>query len=81
MSVKNKAEDREKYRPIRRKYNHHDRSWIHSGETPGWWVNLFMTHPRRREEARLCRLLNRGSVDGDEVVFPLGNHKPHKDYW
>lgn len=51
------------------------------GGTPGWWVKLFMTRPRRREEAHLCRLLEQGSVDGDEVVFPLGNHKPHKDYW
>lgn len=81
MSVKNKAKDRDKYGRIRRKYTHHDRSWIHSGGTPGWWVKLFMTRPRRREEAHLCRLLEQGSVDGDEVVFPLGNHKPHKDYW
>lgn len=81
MSVKNKAKDRDHNGRIRRKYTSHHKSWIHYGSTPGWWVKLFMTRPRRREEALLCRLLEKGSIDADEAVFPLGNHKPHKDYW
>ena len=40
-----------------------------------------MTRPQRREEARLCRLLERESIAGDEVIFPLGNHKPQVYYW
>ena len=81
MSVKNKAKDRDHNERIRRKYTSRHKWGVHYGKSPSWWVKLFMTRPQRREEARLCRLLERESVDRDEVIFPLGNHKPHVYYW
>ena len=81
MSVKNKAKDRDHNGRIRRKYTSRHKWGVHYDRSPSWWVKLFMTRPQRREEARLCRLLERKSIDEDEVIFPLGNHKPHVYYW
>ena len=81
MSVKNKAKDRNHNGRIRRKYTNSHKWAVHYDKSPGWWVEIFMTRPQRREEARLCRMLERESVDGDEVIFPLGSHKPHVYYW
>tara|TARA_A100001391_G_scaffold201871_2_gene189947 strand:+ start:1696 stop:1941 length:246 start_codon:yes stop_codon:yes gene_type:complete len=81
MSIKNKARDRDDNGRICRKYTSRHKWAAHYGKSPGWWVNLFMTRPQRVEERRLCKLLERGLVDGDEATFPLGNRKPHKYYW
>ena len=59
MSVKNKAKDRDHNGRIRRKYTSRHKWGIHYDKSPSWWVKLFMTRPQRREEARLCRLLER----------------------
>ena len=40
--------------------------------------NLAMTP---RVEAHSCRLLCQESTDADEAIFPLGNRKPHENYW
>lgn len=79
MSVKNKAKDRNSNGRIRRNYT--GPSSDYWGGCPGWWVSIFMTRPQRRTEAHLCRLLQQDQLVGDEVVFPLGNNKPHMYYW
>jgi len=81
MSVINKAKDRDHNGRIRRKFTSRRKWGVHYDKSPGWWVKLFMTRPRRREEAQLCRLLCLETIDADDAVFPLGNHKPHKYYW
>lgn len=81
MSIKNKAKDRGDNGRIRRKYTGRHAERVHFANTPGWWVRLFMTRPQRRESQRLCKLLEREIIDGDEVTFPLGSRKPHAYYW
>ncbi|MBT4520666.1 MAG: hypothetical protein HOC23_11730 [Halieaceae bacterium] len=81
MSVKNKAKDRDHNGRIRRIYTSRHKWGVHYGKSPGWWVDIFMTRPQRRAEAHLCHLLGQGMTDADEVIFPLGNHKPHEYYW
>lgn len=48
--------------------------------TPGWWANLYMNRPKRRENRRLCKEVAAGA-DPDSIVFPLGNRRPHVYYW
>lgn len=48
--------------------------------TPGWWVRKQMNRPRRYVHHRLCRLALLGH-DHDAIVWPPGNHKPHKYFW
>jgi hypothetical protein len=81
MSVKNKAKDRDHNGRIHRKYTSRHKWGVHYGTSPSWWVNLFMNRPQRRTEAHLCHLLGQELIDGDEVIFPLGSHKPHEYYW
>lgn len=73
MSVKNKAKDRGRNGRIRRKYTSRHKWGVHYNKSPSWWVTLFMTRPRRREEAHLCRLLCREAVDADEVIGCTSN--------
>lgn len=79
MSVKNKAKDRDKNGRIKRKYTGPDSTyWL--GHTPRWWVNLFMTRPKRRLGKKLCNKVMQGQ-DPDGTTFPPGNCKPHEYYW
>lgn len=48
--------------------------------TPKWWRKLHMTRPRRRANTAFCHRAERGE-DYDDLVFPLGNRKPHEYYW
>lgn len=79
MSVKNKAKDRGVNGKILRKYTGEKSNHFPDG-APGWWVNMFMNRPKRRENKRLCRRIKEGECY-DALVFPLGNHKPHHYYW
>lgn len=47
---------------------------------PKWWDLAFNTRPKRRENRVLEKKIIKGS-DPDELVWPLGNHKPHTYYW
>lgn len=47
---------------------------------PRWWDIQFHSRPKRREEQRLLTRIRQGD-DGDNLAWPLGNHKPHKYYW
>lgn len=78
MSLKNKTFDRDAKGKICRIYTgpSYHVTWDHP---PSWWVNLTMNRPRRREVAQLCRRVLRGT-DPDELIWPLGNSKPH-EYW
>jgi hypothetical protein len=79
MSVKNKVKDRDERGKIKRKYTGPSSTyWL--SHTPRWWVKLFMTRPKRRENKSACVSILKGE-DPDGVVFPLGNRKPHKYYW
>jgi len=79
MSVKNKAKDRDKNGRIRRKYTGpHSTGWL-SG-APNWFVREYMNVPKRRANKRLCHKSMCGA-DPDELLFPLGNRKPHVYYW
>lgn len=80
MSIKNKATDRDRHGRMIRKYTGPG-AHSHGQSTPGWWVSLHMTRPRRRANKALCQKLLRGDIGCEEVVFPLGNHKPHEYYW
>ncbi len=48
--------------------------------TPAWWNILFNGRPKRRRDKRHEREVVKG-VDPDEVVWDLGNSKPHAYYW
>ena len=79
MAVKNKAIDRDRNGRICRKYTGKVWNWFPDG-TPSWWTSLHMNRPRRRMNTHLCHLVVSG-MDPDELVFPLGNNKPHHYYW
>ncbi|AHF77889.1 Phage protein [Sodalis praecaptivus] len=92
MSIKNKVKDRMgdgKIRPLytvypgvkSREFVPYSRRPVNYGNSPGWWVNLFMNRPRRRKNKALCRAIMQGCRDYDGVAFPLGNSKPHVYYW
>ena len=50
------------------------------GHTPSSYTHEFMNRPERRDNQRLChRILN--GEEPDNIVWPLGNSKPHKYYW
>lgn len=80
MSIKNKAKDRDDSGRIFRKYTGPGSTWCFN-QTPAYWINLYMTRPRRRINKALCRGIVLGSNDWDETPFPLGNRKPHVYYW
>ena len=48
--------------------------------TPRYWVQLYMTRPRRRENRRLCLQVVRGRGP-DAIAWPLGSRRPHVYYW
>jgi len=48
-------------------------------EAPGWWVNLFMTRPARREQRLLLGQVT-GGVDSNGMSWP-DFHKPFVYYW
>jgi hypothetical protein len=76
MSVKNKATDRNHKGKIDRKYTRNN-NWQN---TPSWWIAMYMNQPKRRENKKLCSKILHGA-DPDELIFPLGNRKPHVYYW
>lgn len=76
MSTYNRALDRDECGRLKRHYRRPSWPW----STPGWWVRETMNQPRRRIHRRLCQLVTLGH-DPDELVWPLGNHKPHRYYW
>lgn len=49
------------------------------GSTPSWWVNTFMTKPKRRA----CRTWERKVLfsDIEETICPDFGKKPHICYW
>ena len=47
---------------------------------PRSWDILFHTRPKRRESRALEKKVMKG-CDADEIVWPVGNHKPHTYYW
>lgn len=78
MSIKNKATDRDRHGRIARKYTAPEG---HPWNTPGWWITLYMSRPRRRANKAACRALMSGNTHPDEAIYPLGNHKPQNPYW
>ncbi len=49
-------------------------------ECPKHWRKLYMTKPCRRKNSFLCGQVLRG-CDPENIVWPLGNRKPHIYYW
>ena len=79
MSIKNKAKDRDQHGKIKRKYTGPDSTdWLN--HTPKWWIKLYMTRPKRRRNKEVCTAIMKGK-DPDDLVYPLGNRKPHIYYW
>ncbi len=79
MSVKNKTKDRDERGKIKRKYTGpYSTCWLKN--TPKWWIKLFMTRPKRRQNKAVCMAIMKGQ-DPDDLVYPLGNRKPHVYYW
>lgn len=79
MSVKHRVKDRDSNGRIKRKYTSPWPTYF-LNQTPSWWTKTYMTVPRRRENNRLCHDIVR-RYDADNMVFPLGNCKPHIYYW
>ena len=80
MSIKNKTIDRNGQGRIARKYTGHG-CHSHGRTTPCWWTHQTSIKPGRRRSKTLCRALVSEKIHPEEVVFPLGNHKPHWYYW
>ena len=82
MSNTNTRKDRDPNGRLIRRYkaNGTRLSACWSSSTPGWWVTLFMTRPKRRLEKKLCHRVMAGD-DPEGIAWPLGNHKPHEYYW
>ncbi len=79
MSVTNKSKDRDaRGRPDRKYTGPESTFWL--SHTPKWWVKLYMTRPKRRQNTAVCRAIVKGA-DPDEMIYPLGNRKPHRYYW
>lgn len=79
MSVKNKSKDRNVQGRMDRKRTARCR-YFWPRRLPSWRARLFMTRPQRRLTKAACRDIVKGETP-DGVLFPLGNHKPHKYYW
>jgi len=77
MSRHHKYKDRDDSGRIKSEYRGRHR---HVMSTPSWWTKLFMNRPKRRLNKRLCQKVERG-VHPDEIVWPVGNRKPHEWYW
>ncbi len=48
--------------------------------TPKWWVQMYMTKPRRRKDKAMCHYILRGG-DPDALAWPVSGRKPHHYYW
>jgi hypothetical protein len=55
-------------------------SWYWLTRWPKWWDVVFHTRPKRRRQ-RQCIIAVLQGDDPDNIVWPLGNSKPHKYYW
>jgi len=79
MSLYSKAKDRDAKGRVKRAYRskHRRNPWLC---TPGWWVRQYMSRPRRQQNHRVCRAVEKGA-DPEGLVFPLGNGKPHVYCW
>jgi hypothetical protein len=51
-----------------------------TGEAPGYWNILFHTRPKRRRDKLTCTKVINGN-DPDNLIWELGNRKPHTYYW
>jgi len=76
MSTYNRALDRDERGRLKRHYRSPSWPW----STPGWWVRMYMNRPRRHINRQLCHLVDLGH-DPEEIVWPLGNSKPHRYFW
>lgn len=47
---------------------------------PSYWNILFHSRPRRRRDKDTCHRVLQGA-DADDLVWDLGNHKPHEYFW
>ena len=56
------------------------KNWRWLQQTPGWWVNEFMTTPQRAETRDLLRRVLKLRDPEDAPLFPLAK-KPHLYYW
>lgn len=77
MAICNKAKDRDSNGRLIRKYRG---PYSATMSTPMYWVHQNMIRPRRRENKYYCKLVTKGMATED-IVWPLGNCKPHLYYW
>lgn len=52
--------------------------WMNS--YPAWWDTVFHRRPERRAQARTAHAVLVGSLDADDVAWPV-SHRPHRYYW
>jgi hypothetical protein len=76
MSVYNRATDRDDRGRLKRTY----RRPPFPMSTPSRWVRVHMNRPRRHLHRALCALVVQG-YEPEDIVWPLGNRKPHVYYW
>lgn len=60
MSVRNKTKDRDAQGKIKAAYRGKPchRRFL---STPSWWTRLYMTRPRRQQNRRICRAVEKGA--------------------
>lgn len=76
MSIYNRATDRDDHGRLKRSY----RRPPFPMSTPGRWVCVHMNRPRRHRNRALCRCVVQGR-EPEQLIWPLGNRKPHVYYW
>jgi hypothetical protein len=59
----------------------HIAKWVWLYQWPEYWDILYHRRPNRRLTKALERAARFDVHDADCVVWPLGNHRPHKYYW
>lgn len=73
---KSSQSEREAWRLLFRGYPPYN---IHSCD-PGVWNRIFHNKPTRVRTRRLAKMVVKGAVDPDNLVWP-SNKKPHIYYW
>ena len=71
---------RKKPRTISRGSKHYPMG-SRKGEAPSYWNIIFHSRPKRRKNKANCHKVTVGSADPDELIWELGNRKPHNYYF
>ncbi len=74
MSVYNKSMDRNTNGKINRQLTRKEKHWCKPNK---WFRKLYSIRPKRRKNKILCIQIMK-EVYLDELIYPVGNNKPHQ---